>query len=137
MHKEFIAYFPFLYALLWQRVKHPRQRWQRKPSKVELKRSEPHSVYLYPPIDFASIYILISCNYLWLCLALLSGHRQTCVCMLVHVCVCLLVPVCVCRISPDSKRISCHLIFAVNFILIGQLYLQIYKFICLAYSICC
>lgn len=96
MHKEFIAYFPFRYALLWQRVKHPRQRWQRKPSKVELKRSEPHSVYLYPPIDFASIYILISCNYLWLCLALLSGHSQTCVCMLVHVCVCLLVPVCVC-----------------------------------------
>lgn len=68
-------------------------------SKVEPRRTEANrTVYLYPAIDFASIYILISCNYLWLCLALLSGHRQTCVCL----CVCLFVRV-LCGISLESS----------------------------------
>lgn len=113
-------------TLLWQRVKHaPRQLWQRthsKQSRTEANRTV--YLYEYPAIDFASIYILISCNYLWLCLALLSGHRQTCVCPYVHVCACSLWN------FSRVERILCHLIFAVNFILIGQMQLQIYKFIC-------
>lgn len=131
--KEFIiAYFPFLLygkyvALATGKARPKATLWQRTHSKQ--RRTEANrTVYLYPAIDFASIYILISCNYLWLCLALLSGHRQTCVCMYVPVCV----PVCACSLWNFSRveRILCLLIFAVNFILIGQMLLQIYKFIC-------
>lgn len=48
--------------------------------------------------------------------------------MCVHVCVL----VCACSLWNFSRveRILCHLIFAVNFNLIGQMQLQIYKFIC-------
>lgn len=91
--KEFIiAYFPFLlygkYVALATGKARPKATLAKDTQQAMSNRSEANrTVYLYPAIDFASIYILISCNYLWLCLALLSGHRQTCVCIYVPVCV--------------------------------------------------